>query len=155
MNRKSPEKALAVLLGFLMVFSMLGLTSFAQSEAVTISTADQLIALAYSSDESTFAGSYRLGNDIDMKTATDGRRMKAIGSDRGGNQDIPFSGTFDGAGYKITNLELDSAALFDYVSSEGTVKNLTLQSASIHYSVNDSIHYPVSDTHLDVYKRQT
>lgn len=144
MNRKSPEKTLAVLLVFLLVFSMPGLTPLAQSEAVAISSADQLIALAYSGEESAFAGSYRLENDIDMRTATDGRRMKAIGSDRGGNQDVPFSGIFDGAGYKITNLELTSAALFDYVSSEGTVKNLTLQSASIHYSVNDSTHYPAA-----------
>ena len=52
-----------------------------------------------------------------------------------GTEDNPFKGTFDGGGYKISNLkinmsEADEVGLFGEVNG-GTIKNVTLESASV------------------------
>lgn len=54
-----------------------------------------------------------------------------------GNDNTPYSGTFDGCGYKITGLKIEGsllfAGLFGYLDG-GTVKNLTLDGVSITQS---------------------
>jgi hypothetical protein len=58
----------------------------------------------------------------------------------GGFQGIPFTGVFDGAGFKVINLTIDTIypwtsndylGLFGYISSTGTVKNLAIEDVSI------------------------
>lgn len=63
---------------------------------------------------------YVLGNDIDCMNQS----LYQIG-----NEDNPFTGTFDGNGYKILNYSVyanDDLGLFGYISETAVVKNLTI-----------------------------
>ena len=71
--------------------------------------------------------------DIDLSDYSDGEGWRAIGiffSD-------PFSGVYDGNGYKITNLTInrpdtDTASLFGYLSGDGAmIDNVTLEDVSV------------------------
>ena len=87
-----------------MLVSVAAPSAFAEESYISISTADELIELAYSKNKEDFKKNYRLENDIDMSAASDKRPMKAIGSYSGGSDDVAFEGDFDGAGYKISKL---------------------------------------------------
>lgn len=137
------KRVLSIMLSVVMVISLLPGLAHAGSEVV-ISTAEQLISLAYSTDKTDFVKNYRLSSDLDMSKAEDKRPMKAIGSYSGGSYDVAFCGTFDGAGFQIINLNTTGEALFGYVGQEGTIKNLTLKAASVHYQQNDSSKYPAA-----------
>ncbi|MDR3547725.1 MAG: DUF5011 domain-containing protein [Candidatus Pacebacteria bacterium] len=80
------------------------------------------------SDASTYADNFVLANNIDC-TGVDFQPLSWE------NDDSSFMGTFDGAGYTISNLTIDqpgsgSIALFKYLEG-GTVKNLTLDNVSV------------------------
>ena len=100
--------------------------------AADISTADELLTLM--NTESMWADDYTLTANIDLSTATNGLSQKPIGS-----ANTPYSGTFDGNGYEISNINLSGnqyVALFGYVNG-GTIKNLTVSgsvTASSYYS---------------------
>lgn len=86
------------------------------SDAVVISTADELAALMQ--DSSRWAGDYKLGADIDLT----GHSQRPIGS-----YDIPFTGSFDGDGHIIKGLNIRTSGtvgVFGVVG--GSVKNLTV-----------------------------
>ena len=134
-------KITAVILIAMLIAAMLPSFSFADSEIV-ISDPNQIVVLSYSKDASELSANYRLACDIDMSKRTDERPIKAIGDYSGSQNDIPFSGTFDGGGHKITNLTTTAEALFSYIGEGGSVKNLTLENASVHYSQNNSFKYP-------------
>ncbi len=127
-----------------MLVSVAAPSAFAEESYISISTADELIELAYSKNKEDFKKNYRLENDIDMSAASDKRPMKAIGSYSGGSDDVAFEGDFDGAGYKISNLATSSEALFGYVGESGRVENLVLERASVHFTVSDSSKYPAA-----------
>ncbi len=95
------------------------------------------------------SGKYMLGNDIDLKEACakggalyhGGAGFSPLFSDAGN----AFKGVFDGMGYAIKNLRIESSnaftALFSYVSvvggKEGVIRNLALDGGSVtggHYS---------------------
>ena len=95
------------------------------------------------------SGNYMLGNDIDLEEACSkggslyhgGAGFSPLFSDAGN----AFKGIFDGMGYTISNLRIESSnaftALFSYVSSvagkEGIIRNLSLDGGSVtggHYS---------------------
>ena len=61
------------------------------------------------------------------------------------NSNTPYTGTFDGAGYKISGLYIHSdagyAGLFGCIGEGGTVKNLTLADSYIRISRSDSTAY--------------
>lgn len=85
-----------------------------------ISTAEQLKAIA-----SGLNGHYKLVADIDLENV----EWAVIGSTQ-----TPFTGVFDGNGYKIKNLTIDSVngtevGLFG--CSSGTIKNLILEDVNI------------------------
>ena len=87
------------------------------ADEVVISTADELTSIMQ--DSGKWAGEYKLGGDINMT----GHTQRSIGT-----YEIPFSGTFDGAGYTIKGLNIrtsGTAGLFGVVS--GTVKNVTVE----------------------------
>ena len=140
---KLPPKIISVILAIAMLLTLIPSIIHAQEE-ITISVADELISLAYSTDKADFSKNYRLLNDIDMSETGDERIMKAIGSYSGGSNDIAFSGVFDGGGHKIINLSTTGEALFGYVGSTGIIKNLTLEKASVHYRQNSSSKYPAA-----------
>lgn len=137
------QKSVSMITAIALMFAIIPSFAFAETEVV-ISSADELIALAYSTDKTDFAKNYRLQNDIDMSEITDERPMKAIGSYSGGSNDIAFAGSFNGNGHRIINLATTGEALFGYVGESGEVKNLVLDSAAVHYSQNDSSKYPAA-----------
>lgn len=144
-KHKLKKRVLSAVLAIMVMFTFVpSFTAVQAADETVITTAEQLISLAYSTDETDYAKNYRLANDIDMSQASDERLMKAIGSYSGGSNDIAFSGTFDGNGHRIINLTTTDEALFGYISDTGTVKNLTLEKASVHYKQNDSSKYPAS-----------
>ena len=92
-----------------------------------ISTADELAWLAQEVNAGRGA-SYNavLGNDIDLKD----KEWTPIGK----NSSYAYKDTFDGGGYTISGLKIDSTdqyqALFGYVKG-GTIKNLTVEGTVI------------------------
>ena len=80
-------------------------TSLAGSGAVTakISTANELVALSngFGTQAYPIDGKYELSADIDMSNV----EFNAIG---GGETPAPFLGTFNGNGYTISNLKIES-----------------------------------------------
>ena len=85
-----------------------------------ISTAEQLSILNYD-----LQSNYKLIKDIDLE----GKEWTPIGT-----SSVPFSGTFDGNEYKISNLKLDkntgNIGLFAFTSGS-TIKNLRIVNANI------------------------
>ncbi len=108
--------------------------SLENAEVIEISTADQLVELAntsFSQQAEAFSKHYKLTEDIDLNEKTTDKKMKAIGSLQN-----PFKGIFDGGGHSIKNLEIQtnsdsSQGLFREILSEGMVKNLILNNASM------------------------
>ena len=64
-----------------------------------------------------------LAADIDMSRQS----WTPVGNSLGN----PYTGTFDGAGYSISNLSSNTVGLFNYVSS-GTIKNLIMETPQIN-----------------------
>ena len=152
MRNKSWKRAFALLSAFAMMVTLLPAGAIAadtQDESIAITSADDLIALAYVGEQSEtnakqlLSKHYILTGDIDLKDATDPRPMKAIGTKKYSGS-LPFTGTFDGQGFAISSLETTGAALFDTLAEGGEIKNLTLKKASIHFSKNDSSYYPAA-----------
>jgi hypothetical protein len=91
--------------------------------------------------EKNLAGDYILGADIDAtatRTWNGGAGFIPIGANRiNPSQYLPFTGHFNGAGHKITNLTFGRAGtwtytgLFAYIGPNGVVENLTLVDASV------------------------
>lgn len=89
------------------------------------------------------SGNYALGNDIDMQTAcSPGGSLYHGGSGFAplfANRDLAFIGIFDGQGYAIRNIMINSGvnntALFGYLSvlqgKEGIIRNLAMIGGSI------------------------
>lgn len=104
------------------VLLALALCTSSLAEEIIISSAEDLTSLMQNSDRWT--GEYKLGGDINMT----GHSQKPIGS-----YEIPFSGSFDGAGYTVKGLNIKSngtAGLFGVVS--GTVKNVSVEGSVIN-----------------------
>ena len=99
-----------------------------QANPYIITTPEQLDAV-----RNNLSAYYKLGNDIDLRAylASGGvAGWKPIGS--GAN---PFTGNFDGSGYKIiglhiSNPSLPAVGLFSYIEG-GIVKNIGLENVSI------------------------
>ena len=90
-----------------------------------ISSAAELLALANARDEETLAGSYYLTQDIDLSEV---ENFPGIGS-----ASAPFTGTFDGDNWTISNLTMNgetNVGLFRVIFG-GTVKNLKLTNVNV------------------------
>ncbi|MBQ7634729.1 MAG: hypothetical protein IJS89_04070 [Bacteroidaceae bacterium] len=111
----------------------------AKLEPVLISTAAQLAALAQAVNQgSDYSGSIvRLMADIDL---SDYAPWTPIGTAA-----HPFSTTFDGQGYTITNLQAQvstetegyRSGLFGYIGSKGTVQDLTVSGTEVRIDKPD------------------
>lgn len=96
-----------------------------QLDWVDISTADQLRALASSTDAATLAKNYRLTADIDLGSVL----FTGIGSAA-----APFTGVFDGQKHKVSGLVMsgtENVGFFNVILG-ATVKNLTLSNVSVN-----------------------
>lgn len=135
-QQKWKSKSFALLLAIMMIFTMMPQMAFADDTAaapqeagsassaqhVIVSTATELAQWG----GVDFTGTIELANDIDMT----GVEMKPIKS---------LNGTFEGNGYTISNLELNSAVkVDDYVNAtgliaklNGTVQNLKMENVQI------------------------
>ncbi|MCL2225094.1 MAG: chitobiase/beta-hexosaminidase C-terminal domain-containing protein [Defluviitaleaceae bacterium] len=94
-----------------------------------IYNADDLVELSRRVNDGTMARNahYVLMGNISL----DGIEWIPIGT-----HDVPFAGTFDGGGYKITELNInrpddDYVGLFGYVGVGATIKNLGLENATV------------------------
>ena len=100
------------------------------TQTVKVGTASELVALSEGFGTSAYPidGKYELSANIDMKDVT----FSAIG---GGTKPTPFLGTFNGNGYTISNLHIESAngstGFFAYIGTGGSVENLKLVNADI------------------------
>lgn len=125
---------------------------------VEISTAQQLADMARDYELNGYKYKdyvYVLTNDIDMSEITD---FHPIGRNRGNGGDQRFDdvkgfcSVFDGQGYAIKNLSLDSSspagaydshyvALFDTIAPKGVVKNLNVENINIDIGMDVETHY--------------
>ena len=115
-------KYLCVTLLLAIVFiSSLCVMEASATDAVSIGTAEELIALM--NDSSMWTGDYVLTADIDL---TDVSGQAPIG-----NTTTTFKGTFDGQGYSVEGLNLTGytsarVGLFGCIDGDAIVKNLTV-----------------------------
>ncbi len=80
------------------------------------------------------AGSYLLGRDINCAETVNWN--SGAGWEPIGNSSIKFTGTFDGAGYIISNLFInrpsaDYISLFGYMESSGALTNISLENVDV------------------------
>lgn len=100
-----------------------------ESDPYRIAKAADLIQMAALVNAGT--GSYATANYIQTKDITDAAITNHIGS-YGSNNDHPFKGVYDGAGFKITNVSFTAATdeigqgLFGSIK-DATIKNLTVE----------------------------
>jgi hypothetical protein len=88
--------------------------------------------------DNNLSGKYRLTQDINClvtNTWNDGKGFKPIGDYNWGNEPTPFTGTFDGNGYTISNLYInrpdkEGVGLFGYILN-GNINNVTIKDANI------------------------
>lgn len=130
-QQKWKSKSFALLLAIMMIFTMMPQMAFADgtvavpqeagsassAQHVIVSTRDQLARLG----GGDFTGTIELANDIDMS----GVVMQPIKS---------LNGTFEGNGYTISGLTLDSAvdnAIGLIAKLEGEVRNLKLDAVNV------------------------
>ena len=129
----------------------------AETEVIEISTAEELAAI-----NENLSGNYVLTADIDLA----GMEWKPIGTfvpsgESGEEQELPlqsaaFTGIFDGAGHKISNLVIDqpegmALGLFGCISGS-SVGNFTVENASADgmVMVSDVIGYAFSSKVSDI-----
>lgn len=104
------------------------------SDPTQISTQQALIDFMEAVNNGTAGTYYRLGADVTLDNST---AFMPIGSSA-----HPFTGTFDGNGYKISNVVISSsiisqlgdykfAGLFGKITSNAEIKNLTVENISI------------------------
>ncbi|MDP1611297.1 MAG: MBG domain-containing protein [Sulfuritalea sp.] len=82
------------------------------------------------------SGYYALGSSINA-SATSGWNSGAGFTPVGGDNNVPYLGTFDGLGHTISSLVInrpstDYAGLFGYIGNSGNVKNAGLIGGSVH-----------------------
>ena len=79
----------------------------------------------------------RLTGDIDLSAIDNWEPI--------GNDTTQYTGTFDGCGYSITGLTIDSTGqyvgLFGYIGADGTVKNLTVSASENGIKANYSSNF--------------
>lgn len=106
----------------LICFALLLLVLTVSVCAANIGTAEELVTLM--NTESMWSGDYVLTNPINL----DGYKLSPIGT-----KETPFTGTFDGAGYEISNIYLEGeqyVALFGYIQG-ATITDLTISGTVI------------------------
>lgn len=105
-------------------------------EIVKLSSADEFVDFvsSFGSDQYPMDGSYELTAPIDLT----GRTLRPMG----GSDAAPFLGTFNGGGYAISNLTIESddssAGLFAYVGANGRVVNVKLENVSVSASASSN-----------------
>ena len=109
------------------------LVAFSEAWNAATSTEEQNTVITAWSDDATPHGTVRLHEDIDMKDVTNFTPI--------GNNNHPFTGTFDGGGHTISNLSVSITesytGFFGY--NEGTIRGVTLANADISTDTRYSV----------------
>ena len=120
------RKFTSVLLALVLCAALLciGAAAAGSEDVIEIDTPEKLAKIGVDK-EYPLDGNYILTDDIDL--GGEENQWTPIGSDK----EHAFTGTFDGNGYTIRELYINSnseyAGLFGYVGADGTVKNLTVE----------------------------
>ena len=98
---------------------------------IEIESCQELASIGQTS-EYPLNANYILTQDIDISETEGEEEFQPIGS-----PEEPFTGSFNGRGYTIANIEInapndDHLGLFGYISQDGEVSNLILDSVSIN-----------------------
>ena len=111
-----------------------------KAEPYLIYTAEQLAAVATFVNQGNATACYKLMADIDMY----GKTLKPIG-----DKDHPYTGTFYGNGYAISNVTIDepvkvgddgyAIGMFGLIGEGGTVKDLRLIGAKVNFAKSGSV----------------
>ena len=104
------------------------------ASAIDIDSADDILALMNGVDGYSLDDSYTLKCDIDLSDYSGALSQKPIGT----STNAPFMGTFDGAGYKISGINISGgqySGLFGVLN--GTVKKLTVSGSVSSGNAND------------------
>ncbi len=127
------KKLLGILLTAVLV--VCAFTICVSAEATTINTADELIALMNTTDPATdWAKDYVLGGNIALPTDTEVYVQTPIGTKAN-----PFTGEFDGDGYTISGLAINSEA--NFAGLFGYVEDATIENLKVSGSVTSSMGY--------------
>lgn len=98
----------------------------------SISSAEELAKLAEMQNKGliTDGSEFVLGGNIDLSDYSSGNGWTAIGTNA-----HMFQSSFDGNGYKISNLKIsgtqDSQGLFSYLNNGSTIKNVSLENVDV------------------------
>lgn len=98
----------------------------------SISSAEELAKLAEMQNKGliTNGSEFVLGGNIDLSDYSSGNGWTAIGTNS-----HSFASSFDGNGYKISNLKIsgtqDEQGLFSHLSNGGTIKNVSLENVDV------------------------
>ena len=109
-------------------------------EPYLIYTADQLAAISSFVNQGNATACYKLMADIDMY----GKTLKPIG-----DKDHPYTGTFYGNGYAISNVTIDepvkvgdngfAIGMFGLIGEGGVVKDLRIINAKVNFAKSGSV----------------
>ncbi len=123
------KRLLTVLLAVCLVLALGTVTAMADNEsnAISISSVEDLQKIG-NDEVYPVSGNYVLTTSLDLSSVTSWDPI--------GTASAPFTGTFDGQGYTISNLtinnsDLDYAGLFGRIASPGVVKNIVLENVTI------------------------
>ncbi len=129
------RKLTALVVALIMVFAFVPMSVFADDiEYIEIRTASQLADIG--NNASNLSKNYKLVNDIDLSSYN-----SSWNSASGGwwvigwfDEDVAFTGVFDGNGHKITGLTHDETGGVDaglFAINKGSIMNLTIDGANI------------------------
>src|SRR5690625_2519823 len=121
-SRRMFQKNVLVLFCFMLLFSPFS-TAFGDVIGdITAEEATEITNIAeLNKIDNDIDGNNRLGVDIDLSDVTDWEPI--------GNEDNPFTGMFNGSGFKITGMDsefegADYSGLFETVSEEANITNV-------------------------------
>lgn len=138
------KKVIAVITALILIFSLSAVAFAADNQPIIIWSVSDFMRIG-----SNLGADYILARDIDMSGVTD---FEAIGS-----EETPFTGSLDGNGHAIKNLDVrtycdvnnnetpKTISLFGVVSG-GTIKNLKMTNI---YLLSEVRGYPTSDNSVD------
>ena len=122
------KRLLGLLLALAMVMSLVPFALATDGETpISISSVEDLQKIGNDEDYPV-SGNYVLTTDLNLSTVSSWTPI--------GTSEAPFTGTFDGQGYTISNLtinnsELEYAGLFGCLSTPGVLKNIVLENVTI------------------------
>ena len=117
-------------------------SAFKEGSTYYVAAADGLAQVAEEINAGTFTGNVELVGDIDLSAVMTRSAVTSNWTPLG-NEDVVFTGVFDGKGYTIKNLNLvytDPAYFVGFFGcvENATIKNVTFENVYVNVASNDS-----------------